>query len=273
MAELPSWWNRVDEIFRKAGVPTQIWTSIAYAESSFVPTARNTADPNGGSYGLFALNLGGQGRGYQVPYLLDPINNAMIAVKYIGPAVKRCGADNIACVSAYSGHPVEDGSLGMGNALIRRIAGLFNHAKTLASGQEIYDSFTSGHGADPGEGGGSGENKSAWQRFWEGFWGGFGTGLQQPITGGGTDAVANISMGVTGIGLIITGVIISAAKSPVGKAAISAASPAAGAAFGAAAASRGIPRSAPTPPPSATVRTVPSRVASVRAAPTRRALK
>src|SRR6266576_1682329 len=101
----PDWWDRVNRIMNDAGIPTRVWAAISYVESTFAPWAHNTRLPDD-SVGLFQLNRNkGQGAGYDVRYLSDPINNAMIAAKYIGPAVKMCGPNNISCIAVNSGHP------------------------------------------------------------------------------------------------------------------------------------------------------------------------
>lgn len=231
MATLPAWWDRVDGIMRAAGVSTRVWTAIAFPESGFVPWAANTADPNGGSYGLFALNLGGQGHGYSVAYLKDPINNAQISAPHLAAAVRKCGADDIQCIALWSGHPVETGTVALPNALITNIKRYFGAGKDL-TGPQIYDKFTSGQGipaVDPGSGEG-GESGGTW---WDGLvawyqsiqWVPGGIPLDPTVPDGGVgqaqDLSTNIMMLLLGIFLIIVGVIIAAAKSPVGQAAAS----------------------------------------------------
>lgn len=221
MAQLPDWWDRVDKIFAQKGVPTRVWTAISYAESSFVPWAANTRDPNGGSYGLFALNLGGQGKGYQVNYLKDPINNAMIASGPIANAVKRCGPDNISCIAVWSGHPVENGQIPAGNPLVSTITRLWQYAKNL-DGQEIYDSFTSGHGipTDPGYVPTPSDPASGIKETFN--------SIIHSITSVGATAAINMLaptvMGFVGINLIAVGIILAALKSPPGKVVINTAS-------------------------------------------------
>lgn len=276
MVALPTWWDRVDQVMRNAGVPTRVWTAIAFPESSFVPWASNPNDPGGGSYGLFALNLSGQGSGASKQALMDPVNNAMIAAPYIGAAVRKCGADNIECVAINSGHPVQTGVMPSDQTLVKNIARYYA-AAAGKSAQEIYDAFTSGHGIpDQPPGNGGGITGSLGSQIAQGFLSTIGNATRAWIGAGvkifilqHTDGI----MGTTGVLLIVFGIIIAAAKSPVGQAVASVASPAAGAALGAAAgtmSSRGVTRPASAPPD---ITTVPSVARSVRSGRSPRALR
>lgn len=104
----------VANIFAKNGVPAWAWIPIMLGESGGNPNAVSNGVNH--SLGLFQLNpVGGQGVGYSKSYLLNPVNNASIAVKYIAPAYKKCmlqanasGALDrksiMLCTAANSGH-------------------------------------------------------------------------------------------------------------------------------------------------------------------------
>lgn len=105
---LPTWIPTVNSVMAAAGVPWQVWVPICAAESTFNANAHNTGTPGHpeDSVGLFQLNRnGGQGAGHSVAELKDPKLNAQIAASYLGPAVQKCGADNIGCIAVNSGHP------------------------------------------------------------------------------------------------------------------------------------------------------------------------
>lgn len=85
----PSQKQQIVAIWAQAHVPSWIWVTILGAESgghagvvAYTPTQ---------SVGLYQLDtVSGQGRGYSVAYLQNPVNNARIAAKYIGPAYQKC---------------------------------------------------------------------------------------------------------------------------------------------------------------------------------------
>lgn len=103
----PAWFSGVNNVFATEGVPTSIWESIAGAESGLNPSAVGRH-----SVGLFQLNrYTGQGRGYSVQQLENPLLNASIASKYIAPAYQQglsegfSGAALAQYTATHSGHP------------------------------------------------------------------------------------------------------------------------------------------------------------------------
>ena len=123
---LPLWVPRVAQIMAKAGVPWRVWVAIGWNESGFNPFAHNkgTAKNPEDSVGIFQLNRnGGQGSGHSVEELQDPITNATIAAKYIGPAVAHCGPENITCIAVNSGHP---GQVSEGDNRVQKIKSTYN---------------------------------------------------------------------------------------------------------------------------------------------------
>ena len=106
-----AWIAQVSRIFAKQGVPAHIWEAIMYDESQGNPAAANLADPNGGSFGLFQLNRGGQGKGLTLKQLTNPIVNAEVAAPPISAAYKQAlkygYAGSLAAVytATHSGHP------------------------------------------------------------------------------------------------------------------------------------------------------------------------
>lgn len=97
------------------GVPTWIGVDIADEESGLNPSA-NVMDTNGAySTGLFQLNQKGQGKGYSVNQLKNPMLNANIGVRaLVGPykqSVKLglTGFDQLAYVASHGGHPGNTG--------------------------------------------------------------------------------------------------------------------------------------------------------------------
>lgn len=107
------WYTAVSRIFANEGVPISDWTAIAKTESGLNPAKINYADPNGGSYGLFQENLGGEGFAYRnnPQALLNPITNAKIASPTIAKAYKQGyaegfrGAQLAEYTATHSGHP------------------------------------------------------------------------------------------------------------------------------------------------------------------------
>jgi hypothetical protein len=91
-------------------VPPAVWEAIMLAESRGNPAAVNLADP-GGSYGLFQLNRYGQGEGYTVAELQNPLKNAEIAAPPISKAYQQAlqygYIGNAAAIytATHSGHP------------------------------------------------------------------------------------------------------------------------------------------------------------------------
>ena len=230
---LPDWWARVDRIFAQAGVPTSVWVSIAGAESTLVPWASNRKLPDD-SWGLFQLNRnGGQGKGYTSDYLMDPVNNAMIAVKYIAPAVQHCGPDNISCIAVNSGHP---GPVPTSDQRIKNIANYFNSVRGK-SGEEAYGIITGGkiqpgpptQGTDPipTEYVPKPEGWPSWIPFpqipiphiptGEEIGAGVSSGISSGIKGffsglksGGIETAAPVAFGVAGVSLIGMGLFAAA---------------------------------------------------------------
>lgn len=220
----PSWWNRVDAIMKGAGVPTRVWAAVAYAESGFQEWKRNTADPHGGSYGLFQLNAGGQGRGLSIPYMLDPINNAQISAPHLAYAVKRCGPDNMTCIALNSGHPVETGVMPNDSTSARFVAlqaGLYQKTSGLTEGIAIYDRLTDGQGvpADPGTGGGlAGDIGAGIVSAVGGAIGSLFSAWDQAMI----DTKGPPVMAIVGVMMISWGITIAALKTPPGKVAVAA---------------------------------------------------
>lgn len=112
---IPSWYASVSQIFSEGSpqVPSADWLSIAMAESGGRPGAVNLKDPNGGSYGLFQDNLGGQGAAYRnnPSALLNPVTSARVSA----PAIRKAYAEGLgygyvgsklaAYTATHSGHP------------------------------------------------------------------------------------------------------------------------------------------------------------------------
>lgn len=95
------------------GVPAWIPEDIAYVESQFHPGA---VGDNGTSFGLFQLHVGGgQGDGYSLQTLLNPLANTTIAMQTISQAYKAgraqglTGFQLLSYVADHSGHPDETG--------------------------------------------------------------------------------------------------------------------------------------------------------------------
>lgn len=121
MADLPSYYQDVMDVMKP--IIRAVWVPILLAESGGNASAYhgpNTAVWGGNfsateeSAGLFQLNrMGGQGSGYEVETLMNPITNASIARKSIFPAYQRAieaaggiGAfPDIIAISIESGHP------------------------------------------------------------------------------------------------------------------------------------------------------------------------
>lgn len=107
------WQSAVANIFAQEGVPAADWQSIATYESGMNPSKINLRDPNGGSWGLFQLNLGGQGAAYKLNpnLLLNPILNSNIASPPIAKAYAEglsrgyTGANLAEYTATHSGHP------------------------------------------------------------------------------------------------------------------------------------------------------------------------
>lgn len=106
-----AWIAQVSQIFAKQGVPAPIWEAIMYDESQGNPAATNLLDPNGGSFGLFQLNRGGQGKGLTLKQLTNPIVNAKVAAPPISAAYKQAlkygytGSLAAIYTATHSGHP------------------------------------------------------------------------------------------------------------------------------------------------------------------------
>ena len=110
---MPGWMQQVHNIFQSQStpVPDPVWKAIMLWESGGNPWAINLLDPNGGSYGLFQLNLGGQGKGYPRGVLLNPVENAKIAAPSISQAYAQAlyfgytGNQAAEYAATHSGHP------------------------------------------------------------------------------------------------------------------------------------------------------------------------
>ncbi|MBX6361653.1 MAG: transglycosylase SLT domain-containing protein [Acidobacterium ailaaui] len=129
------------------GVPPWIPLDIAEEESGLNPSA---VGDNGTSFGLFQLHKGGgQGDGYPVSALLDPLTNTTIAMRSIASAYQEAraqgltGWDLLSYVASHSGHPTETGYMPSSYA------------------QRLYQIYEQSGGADmSGLGGGGGTTPS-----------------------------------------------------------------------------------------------------------------
>jgi len=101
-------YDKIKSVFDRYGVPEFVWYPIALAESGLNPDA---IGDNGASIGIFQINrVNGQGIGYTVDQLRDPVTNAEIAAKAIVPAyralVTQVSDSQLAAeVARRSGHP------------------------------------------------------------------------------------------------------------------------------------------------------------------------
>lgn len=79
-----------DQVAAQYGVDPQRLATIALGtadvESSFNPTAANTSSPP--SYGLFQLDVAGEGSGMTISEMEDPMVNAQTAIPVIAQALK-----------------------------------------------------------------------------------------------------------------------------------------------------------------------------------------
>jgi hypothetical protein len=105
-----NFWNDVKKIFDAYNVPAWVWYPLAWAESRGNP---NAIGDNGCSVGLFQLNrCVGQGTGYTVEQLKDPLFNAQIAAQRIGAAWQQLQSSALPPpelalqVARQSGHPL-----------------------------------------------------------------------------------------------------------------------------------------------------------------------
>jgi len=103
-------WSQVQAVFDAKGVPTWVWYPIVWVESLANPQA---IGDGGCSIGLFQLNrCGGQGQGYTVAQLQDPVFNAQLAsdaIAHAWEAVKTTALtppQQAFEVARQSGHPV-----------------------------------------------------------------------------------------------------------------------------------------------------------------------
>lgn len=100
--------NYIKAAASKYGVPYWIAHDIALEESGGNP---NAVGDNGQSFGLFQLNVNGQGKGYTKAQLLDPQTNADIGVKNLAKAYKKSesvslsGFNLLESTANNSGHP------------------------------------------------------------------------------------------------------------------------------------------------------------------------
>ncbi|MHB1701362.1 MAG: transglycosylase SLT domain-containing protein, partial [Acidobacteriaceae bacterium] len=108
------WYGGVSQAFAAYGVTAPEWGAIAQAESGLNPSA-SAVDSNGyPSVGLFQENQapGNPGAGYSSAQLQDPVFNATVAAKTIGPAAQAgramglSGSSLEAFIADHSGHPV-----------------------------------------------------------------------------------------------------------------------------------------------------------------------
>lgn len=108
------WYGAVSQTFAGYGVTPPEWGAIAQTESNLNPSA-SVVDSNGyPSVGLFQLNQapGNPGAGYSKAQLQDPVFNATIAARSIGPAAQAgramglSGTSLEAYIADHSGHPV-----------------------------------------------------------------------------------------------------------------------------------------------------------------------
>lgn len=109
------------------GIPTWLLLGFVNAESSSSYNAHNVT-PHEASYGLLQLNKkGGQGAGYTIVALYDPLINLIIGTPPIAAAARQATARDlrglawIEAVAASSGHPRSDGVVDDG---VRRIAAI-----------------------------------------------------------------------------------------------------------------------------------------------------
>lgn len=73
-----NWEKQVAQVFQQKGVPAWVWIPIMVSESSGNPNIVSYTPTQ--SVGLFQLDtVSGQGQGYPISYLQNPINNAQIA--------------------------------------------------------------------------------------------------------------------------------------------------------------------------------------------------
>lgn len=103
-------WNEIKQVFDSYDVPAWIWYPIAWLESRGDP---NAIGDGGCSVGLFQLNrCEGQGIGYSVQELQDPLANAKLAAGAIARAwnnVRQSTSDKptqAVEVARQSGHPL-----------------------------------------------------------------------------------------------------------------------------------------------------------------------
>ena len=127
----PSWFDTVQRIMDRYGVPASVWYPIVEADSGGNP---NAIGDSGNSIGLFQINTaGGQGQAYanNKNALMDPALNASVAAPAIWSAYTiikdQYPADQLASETARrSGHPggsVQD-PFNASDARILRIADL-----------------------------------------------------------------------------------------------------------------------------------------------------
>ncbi|WP_067929641.1 transglycosylase SLT domain-containing protein [Alicyclobacillus shizuokensis] len=103
----------VSQVALANGLPPWVALDIMAVESGGNP---NAVGDNGTSFGLFQLHKGGgQGDGYSVSQLLDPLTNAEIAIPPIARAYKEAVAQGLSGFQAlvytadHSGHPDDVG--------------------------------------------------------------------------------------------------------------------------------------------------------------------
>lgn len=164
MSLIPDWWDSVKRVMSNNGVPVEIWLPILWAESTGNPYAHNTRPPDD-SVGLFQLNRrGGQGAGYTVDQLKNPVINAEIASRPIAQAMAVCArqgqAGNIVCIAINSGHPGPVPTSDPRVQTINRYASMIRGAGRDETKLQALTSATGGTGSGgtpPGGGGDGGD--------------------------------------------------------------------------------------------------------------------
>lgn len=139
-AVLPTWWEAVKDVMRP--IPVNVWFAIEWQESTGNAGATNTTPPDD-SYGLFQLNRnGGQGVGWSVDQLYDPVFNASIAKGSIQAAwitnTMGSGEPNdliMGRIAADSGHP---GRVSLSDSRIVAIVANYNAIKNASTDEEKW---------------------------------------------------------------------------------------------------------------------------------------
>lgn len=136
---LPSWWQQAKSVL--APVPIPLWAAIIWAESGGNPTASNVKPPDD-SHGLFQLNRnGGQGAGYTVEQLENPLFNLGVGRMAVARAYLEVNGgehplsqNEVEQIAIRSGHP---GPVPATDPRIQRIVSLWTAAASVqAQGDE-----------------------------------------------------------------------------------------------------------------------------------------